>query len=69
MKRIPEILQRLLVDERSSMQGWMAILASIVILATVVAGLLLMPLGDQIHRSQDRRVLIAQDASVGGAPD
>jgi hypothetical protein len=69
MKRIPEILQRLLVDERSSMRGWMAILASIVILTTVVAGLLLMPLGDQIHRSQDRRVLIAQDASVGGASD
>jgi hypothetical protein len=69
MKRIPEIIQRLLVDERSSMRGWMAILASIVILATVVAGLLLMPLGDQIHRSQDRRVLIAQGAPVGGEPD
>jgi hypothetical protein len=69
MKRILEILQRLLVDERSSMRGRMAIVASLVILATVVAGLLLMPLGDQIHRSQDRRVLIAQDASVGGEPD
>jgi hypothetical protein len=47
----------------------MAIVASLVILATVVAGLLLIPLGDQIHRSQDRRVLIAQGASVSGAPD
>jgi hypothetical protein len=45
------------------------VLASIVILATVAAGLLLMPLGDQIHRSQDRRVLIAQGASASGEPD
>jgi hypothetical protein len=69
MQRIRTILQLLLRDERSSMRGRMAMLASIVILATVAAGLLLMPLGDQIHRSQDRRVLIAQGASASGEPD
>jgi hypothetical protein len=69
MQRIPTILQLLLKDERSSMRGQMAMLASIVIFATVAAGLLLMPLGDQIHRSQDRRILIAQGASVSGEPD
>ena len=48
------------------MRGRMAMLASLLILATVVAGLLLMPLGDQIHRNQDRRVLIAQGAALSG---
>jgi hypothetical protein len=66
MQRIRTILQRLLIDERSSMRGRMAMLASILILATVVMGLLLMPLGDQIRRNQDRRVLMAQGASVSG---
>ena len=34
------------------MRGRMAMLASILILATVVMGLLLMPLGDQIRRNR-----------------
>jgi hypothetical protein len=66
MQQIRAILQLLLRDESSSMHGRMAILASLLMLATVVTGLLLMPLGDQIHRNQDRRVLIAQCASVRG---
>jgi hypothetical protein len=66
MQRIRTILQLLLKDERSSMRGRMAMLASVLILATVVVGLLLMPLGDQIRRNQDRRVLMAQGASVSG---
>ena len=41
-------------------------LASLLILATVATGLLLMPLGDQIHRNQDRRVLIAQGVTLSG---
>ena len=41
-------------------------LVSLLIVATVVAGLLLMPLGDQIHRNQDRRVLFAWDAAASG---
>ena len=48
------------------MRGRMAMLASILILATVVTGLLLMPLGDQIRRNQDRRVLIAQCTPLSG---
>jgi hypothetical protein len=37
----------------------MAMLTSFVILATVILGLVLMSLGDQIYRDLDRRVLIA----------
>ena len=59
MQRIRKIFQLLLGDERSSMQDRTAILGSLVILATVVAGLVLMSLGDQIYRELDRRVLIA----------
>ena len=66
MGRIPKILQLLLVDERSLMRGRMAMLASLLIVATVVTGLFLMSLGDQIHRNQDRRVLIAQGTSLSG---
>ncbi len=44
----------------------MAMLASLVILATMVVGLCLMSLSDQIYRNQDRRVLIAECASSSG---
>jgi hypothetical protein len=66
MQRIRTILQLLLRDESSSMRGGIAILVSLLILATMVVGLFLMSLSDQIYRNQDRRVLIAQCASVSG---
>jgi hypothetical protein len=66
MQRIRTILQLLLRDESSSMRGGIAMLVSLLILATMVVGLFLMSLSDQIYRNQDRRVLIAQCASVGG---
>jgi hypothetical protein len=56
----------MLGDERSSMQNRTAILGSLVILATVVAGFVLMSLGDQIYRQLDRRVLIAVEAPACG---
>jgi hypothetical protein len=66
MQRIRIIFQLLLGDEGSSMQDRTAILGSLVILATVVAGLVLMSLGDQIYRDLDRRVLIALCEEAGG---
>jgi hypothetical protein len=68
MQRIRTIFQLLLGDEGSSMQDRTAILGSLVILATVVAGLVLMSLGDQIYRQLDRRVLIAECAPADGQP-
>jgi hypothetical protein len=66
MQRIRTILQLLLRDERSSMRGRMAMLASVLILATVVVGLLLMSLSDQIYRNLERRVVFAQCTSASG---
>jgi hypothetical protein len=66
MQRIRTILQLLLRDESSSMRGGIAMLVSLLILATMVVGLFLMSLSDQIYRNHDRRVLIAQCASVSG---
>jgi hypothetical protein len=66
MQRIRAILQLLLRDESSSMRNRIAMLASLLVLATMVAGLFLMSLSEQIYRNQDRRVLIAQCASVSG---
>ena len=66
MQRIRTIFQLMLGDERSSMQNRTAILGSLVILATVVAGFVLMSLGDQIYRQLDRRVLIAVEAPACG---
>ena len=48
------------------MQNRTAILGSLVILATVVAGFVLMSLGDQIYRQLDRRVLMAVEAPACG---
>ena len=50
------------------MQNRTAILGSLVILATVVAGFVLMSLGDQIYRQLDRRVLIAVEAPTCARP-
>ena len=59
MQQIRTILRLLLSDERSAVRRRTAMLASCVILATVILGLVLMALGDQIYRDLDRRVLIA----------
>jgi hypothetical protein len=44
----------------------MAMLASLLILGTVVAGLVLMSLSDQVYRNLDRRVLIARCTPASG---
>jgi hypothetical protein len=59
MQRIRTIILLFLSDERSAVQRWTAMFTSGVILATVISGLVLMSLGDQIYRDLDRRVLIA----------
>jgi hypothetical protein len=66
MQRIRTIFQLLLSDERSAVRCRTAILTSFVILATVILGLVLMSLGDQIYRDLDRRILIAACDPAGG---
>jgi hypothetical protein len=59
MQRIRTIFLLLLSDERSAVPRRTAMFTSGVILATVISGLVLMSLGDQIYRDLERRVLIA----------
>jgi hypothetical protein len=66
MQKIRTTLFLLLSDERSAIRRRAAVLFSFVILTTVVAGLVLMSLGEQTYRDLDRRVLRAsQDVASG----
>jgi hypothetical protein len=66
MQRICTILSLLLDDERSAVQRKAAVRFSLVVLATAVAGLVLMSFGEQTYRDLDRRVLRAsQDLASG----
>jgi hypothetical protein len=66
MRRICTILLLLLSDERSAVPRNTAILFSLVVLATAVAGLILMSLSEQTYRDLDQRVLRAsQDLTRG----
>lgn len=66
MQRLWTILPLLLSDERSAVQQKAAVRFSLVVLATAVAGLVLMSFSEQTYRDLDRRVLRAsQDAASG----
>ena len=66
MPRICTILVRLLGDERSAVQQKTAARFSLLVVATAVAGLVLMSFGEQTYRDLDRRVLRAShDLSSG----
>ena len=53
------MLRLLLRDERSAVRRTTAARFSLVVLATIVAGLVLMSLGEQTYRNFDRLVLRA----------
>jgi hypothetical protein len=59
MRRIRSILTLLLSDERSAVRRNTAVLFSLAVLVTAVAGLVLVSLGEQTYRDLDRRVLRA----------
>jgi hypothetical protein len=65
MRRISTMLLLLLGDEGSAIRRNIAVLFSLLVLATAVAGLLLLSLGEQTYRELDRRVLIALHAPAG----
>jgi hypothetical protein len=66
MRQICNILSLLLSDERTSVRRNTAARFSLVVLATAVAGLILMSFGEQTYRDLDRRVLRAsQDLASG----
>ena len=66
MRTIRTILPLLLSDERSAIGRRAAVLFSLVILTVVVAGLVLMSLGEQTYRELDRRVLRASHDIASG---
>jgi hypothetical protein len=66
MRQICNILSLLLSDERTCVRRNTAARFSLVVLATAVAGLILMSFGEQTYRDLDRRVLRAsQDLASG----
>jgi hypothetical protein len=65
MQGIRAILPLLLSDERSAVQRKAAVLFSLAVLLTAGAGLVLMSLGEEIYRDQDRRVLRASQDVTG----
>ena len=62
MRRTGTMFPLLLSEERSAVRRTTAVLLSLIVFATVITGLLLVSLGEQTHRDQERRVLrAAQD--------
>jgi hypothetical protein len=66
MRRISTVLLLLLGDERSAIRRNTAFRFSLFVLATAVAGLLLLSFGEQTYRDFDRRVLRASQDLISG---